>query len=473
MRFGIALMLLGSFGLLVSGAPAHGQGVFVPSAGPINSAMAGASTAAPIEFGSTYWNPANLSGLANQEYLLGSALAFPSIHLQTAEKAGAIGGIFPPTNRFGTVRSDGGVPAGLATGVAFRLNDDSPLTLGLGVFGMVGGSVNFPGNPSIPVVAPRQPPKYFGVGPIFSNMSLLGVNPMASVRLGDRLSVGGGPVITSGTVSLNPAFFAPGPKDATGLPTFPPATNARPFWGAGFQIGLLYEVNDNWNVGFSYKSPIWQNRWDYNSYNPDYSPRRIGIQATLPEIISWGIAYKGLAKTILDVDLRYFDYADTQLFGQKVVDGGLGWRSVFAVAFGARYQATERISLMGGYLFNTNPIPDTATLFNAQAPGIITNMLSLGTSLKFNDNVTFTVAWQHGFRNAIEGPILQIPNTSTRLDAQLDTILAGLNVTFGGTRPKVETVVPAVPVPAESEVVTPDPNPPIESGAPTGLTSPS
>jgi hypothetical protein len=68
---------------------------------------------------------------------------------------------------------------------------------------------------------------------------------------------------------------------------------------------------------------------------------------------------------------------------------------------------------------------------------------------------------QHVFRDAITGPILQIPNTATRLDAQLDTILAGLNITFGGARPKVETTVPAVPVvPAESEVAMPDPIPP-------------
>ena len=46
------------------------------------------------------------------------------------------------------------------------------------------------------------------------------------------------------------------------MPTFPAATNARPDWGAGFQVGLFYELSDNWNLGFSYKSPIWQEKWD-------------------------------------------------------------------------------------------------------------------------------------------------------------------------------------------------------------------
>ena len=42
----------------------------------------------------------------------------------------------------------------------------------------------------------------------------------------------------------------------------------------------------------------------------------------------------------------------------------------------------------------------------------------------------------HGFRNAIESPIVQIPGTSVRLDAQLDTLWAGVNIKFGGLKRK-------------------------------------
>ncbi|HEV3167868.1 MAG TPA: outer membrane protein transport protein [Isosphaeraceae bacterium] len=419
------------------------QGLISPSAGPINAAMAGASTAAPVDFGASYWNPATLSGLENQEFLLGSALAIPSTHMQSGLQANAILGKFPPTNRFGQARSDSGVASGLATGAAFRLSDDSPWTLGVGIFGMVGGNVNFAGSQTTPILTPKQPPNFFGVGPIFANLSLISVNPMASLRLTDKLSVGGGPVITSGTASFSPAFFARGPRDANGLITFPAATNARPFWGAGFQLGLFYELNEKWNLGFSYKSPVWQERWSFNSAAPDLSARRIGVQATLPEILSWGVAYKGLPKTLIDVDLRYFDYANTALFGTKVVDGGLGWRSVFAVATGAQYQMTDRLTLRAGYLFNTNPIRDTATLFNVQAPGIIQHTLSLGSSYQVTENVTFSLAWLHGFRNAIEGSILERPGSSVRLDAQVDVIWLGFNVSFGAKRRASQPADPA------------------------------
>jgi long-chain fatty acid transport protein len=241
-------------------------------------------------------------------------------------------------------------------------------------------------------------------------------------------------VITSGTVSLSPAFFAPGPRDEFGLRTFPAATNSRPFWGGGFQIGLLYVISDDWNIGFSYKSPVWQERWSYNAATPDLSPRRIGVQAQFPAIYSWGIAYKGFERALIDVDLRYFDNANAALFGQSVADGGLGWRSVFAVATGGRYALTERLSLLGGYLFNTNPIPVEGTLFNVQLPGINQHTLSMGTSLKLTENITLTAGWVHGFRNSIQGNVVEQTGAFSKFDTQYDALVAGLNVQFGGRR---------------------------------------
>ena len=71
-----------------------------------------------------------------------------------------------------------------------------------------------------------------------------------------------------------------------------------------------------------------------------------------------------------------------------------------------------------------------------QAPGIITNTFTLGASYQVNEHVTASLAWMHGFRNSIEGPILQIPGSSVRLDAQADTLWFGVNVKFGGSKRK-------------------------------------
>lgn len=419
----------------VLSARAGAQGIIAPGAGPINRAMAGASTAAPVDFGSSYWNPANLSFLERQEFLLGSELIIPSTHLTTNLPAGAINGVLPVQGRYGVARSDSGVIPNLATGLSFRLSPDSRTTFGLGVFGFVGGNVNFQGNSSIPILSGYQPPRSFGFGPVFANASFLSITPMASYRFNDRLSVGGGPVITSGTMSLNPAFFAAGPRQPDGItPTFPSAMNSRQFWGGGFQLGLLYRAGEDWNVGFSYKSPVWQERWGFNAANPDLTSRRIGVQAQLPAIYSWGVAYKGFDRSLVDVDLRYLDYGNAALFGQSVRDGGLGWKSVFALAIGGQYELTDRVTLRAGYLFNTNPIPAPATLFNVQLPGIIQHTLSFGTSLKLTEDVTLSAAWVHGFRNSIQGDVVEETGAFTKIDSQIDSIVMGLNVQFGAKR---------------------------------------
>jgi long-chain fatty acid transport protein len=435
---------------------ARAQGIIAPTAGPINSSMAGASVAAPIEFGGSYWNPAIISGLPRNEFLLGTQLMIPSMHLTSSLPAGAINGVFPPTSRYGVSRSDSGVISNLATGVSFRLTDDSPTTWGIGVFGMVGANVNFAGSNTQPILTPRQPPNYFGVGPIWASTSFLAIMLTGSQQVTDRLAIGGGPVIATGPAAFDPAFFAPGPKDATGLPTFPPATNARPFWGAGFQIGLLYNLSDSWNLGFSYKSPIWQERYGFNSTFPDLAARRIGIQAQVPEIFSWGVAYKGFERALIDIDLRYFDYKNTTLYGTKPIDGGLGWSSVFAAAIGGQYQATDSVTLRAGYLYNTNPIKETNTLFNVQAPGFLQHTLAIGTSYKLTDDITLSLAWIHQFRNAIEGPILQIPGARVKMDAQIDAIVAGVNVQFGAPRKGPDNSVTAIEAPPMPQVPVTD-----------------
>ena len=209
----------GTLALAVTSA-AQGQGIIAPTAGPINSSMAGASVAAPVDFGGSYWNPAILSGLPRNEFLLGSQMIIPSIHM-TAACPRVDRRRVPPTIRYGVARSDSGVASNLATGVSFRLSDDSPTTFGLGVFGLVGGSVNYAGSHTTPILTPRQPPNYFGVGPIYASTTFLAIMPSASRQVTDRLAIGGGPMIVTGPASFNPAFFAPGPKDAFGISHLP------------------------------------------------------------------------------------------------------------------------------------------------------------------------------------------------------------------------------------------------------------
>src|SRR5271157_3879524 len=64
----------------------------------------------------------------------------------------------------------------------------------------------------------------------------------------------------------------------------------------------------------------------------------------------------------------------------------------------------------------------------------MTQMLALGASYKLTDDIVLSLAWTHQFRNSISGPVLQIPGERIKLDAQMDSIVVGLIVQFGGPR---------------------------------------
>ena len=168
-------LLLGGLMLLLLAPSASAQGVIVPSAGPINSAMAGASTAAPVDFGASYWNPAILSGLKSRSFCLARHWRCQAFTCKARSRPTRSAACFRPRTDLVSRAATTGVAAGLATGFSFRMSDDSPVTMGLGVFGLVGGGVNFPGSYQVPILTPRLPPRYFGFGPIYSNVGLLSI----------------------------------------------------------------------------------------------------------------------------------------------------------------------------------------------------------------------------------------------------------------------------------------------------------
>ncbi|MHC4178520.1 MAG: hypothetical protein ACYSWU_13500, partial [Planctomycetota bacterium] len=103
----------------------------MPGAGAANRAMAGASTAAPLDAaGAGYWNPAAISGLPQNEVYFGAELIY-------ADTRVSIDPLPPPGSTF----SDTGL-AGIPTIAMVYHREDSPITVGLGMYGLVGGAAN-------------------------------------------------------------------------------------------------------------------------------------------------------------------------------------------------------------------------------------------------------------------------------------------------------------------------------------------
>jgi len=413
------------------------QGIFLPSAGAVNSGMAGASTAVAVDAaGASYWNPATIRALKRSEVYFGVQGVYADTNLSSTLEAGAIGGVFPATTQHGANNSNSGLSALPVASMVYQ-PDDSFLTYGFSFFTLGAGGVNFPGNANNPVLAPNNPPPplnantSFGVGPIYSSAVVFQIAPLVSAQLTDRLAIGAGPTADVMLLSIAPAFFAP-PDDANGdgIGNFPAATNGRPFWGGGYQVGLLYGLGPSFDVGFSYKSPQWFGRPEWNSSDETGAAREVTRDLRLPYILSLGFGYRGIARTVLAADVRYFDYAGATPFGIPTSQGGLTWDSIFAVALGVRHHLTNRVHLTAGYLFNENPVPDAVTQYNVQSPAINRHTLFVGGSLQLAPPIRLDIAAAHGFRESISGPIEQVPGMTVTVDQNVTALIAGLTVTF-------------------------------------------
>jgi len=329
-----------------TGLPVRGQGITLTGVGPINRSMGGAGTAAPLDaIGAIHWNPGSISGMACNEVSFGFEALLSDIELSST-----VGGVTNTTN------SEPGVAPIPSVGWVHR-REGSPVSLGLGLYGIAGFRLNHRQDPANLVLAS---------GPIFADAEFLQLAPTVAVALTDRLSVGISPTVTLGKVTLDPL----GPSVITPDPT--PGSGNRVHWGGGVQAGVYYVTDRDWQLGFTFKSRQFFEEFRF------FTPTRVfGFDMDYPMILSLGAAYTGLDRWVFALDARYFDFANTPGFRE------LGWSNVFAMAVGTQYQLNDCWYVRLGYNHNQNPISSMDAGVNLSTPLIQEHNVAAGLTYRF------------------------------------------------------------------------------------------
>jgi long-chain fatty acid transport protein len=426
--------------LPVASVPAaFGQGILLPSIGPVNQSFGGAAAACPIDAASAlYWNPATISGLQSSEMTFGLGMVLPTTSIDSEIAAGSFGPGVPPIALSGSTDSEPGICAVPTIGFTHRA-PGSPWTIGLGIFGIGGFSANYPASTTNPIFTP-QPPGGLGLGQVNAKAELYQIAPVVSYAVSEQLSIGIGPTMTLAHLAVDPLFLAP-PNDANGdgFFTYGPGTGTRTAFGGGFQLGTYYITDIGWHLGVAYKSPQWFEPLRYNSTDELGAPVHAKFNFDLPSILSFGAAFTGFDGWVLATDIRYIDYANADGFGQTGFnpDGslaGLGWRSVMSVSQGIQYELTPWLTLRTGYSFNQNPISDSQAMPNVASTLIIQHWYSLGATYRWTQNVSSTIAYSHGFENTVTGPYQTpagpVPGTSVTDRVRADILNFGVTVNW-------------------------------------------
>lgn len=429
--------------VLTTGNVARGQGIYIPSVGPVNQSFSGVAAACPIDsIGAINGNPATISGLKSSEVAFGLGLVLPTTSLDSSVAANALGAGLPPVNLSGTTKSEPGVCPIPTIGFVHR-NQCSPWTFGLGIFGVGGFSANYPASTTNPISMPQATAATLigGLGRIHAKAEIYQVVPTVSYALSERFSIGVSPILTLANLSASPFFLGP-PNDANGdgFASYSPGDGIRTAFGGGFQVGAYYITDSQFRIGASYKSQQWLEPFRVNSQDEIGNPVFFKYNFDLPSITTVGFAYSGFDRWLFATDVRYFDYANAHGFQQRGFNtngavAGLGWRSIFSISNGVQYELTPRLTLRTGYTYNQNPIADGQAFFNVSSTLIIQHWYSLGATYRWSDRVSSTIAYTHGFENSVTGPFYHptfgaLAGTSVTDRVSADILNMGITVAF-------------------------------------------
>lgn len=396
-HFGRIVALVTLFALLLE-TTAQGQGVNLRGVSPVNESMGGAATGCPIDAaGALNWNPATISALPGSEMAFSLGLILPYSSIESRVPTG------PGTFAEGWTASEtGALPV---PNMAFvRQIENSRWSYGLGVFTIGGTQINYPCDPSNPILAPQD---HGGLGRLSAEVQVFQIQPTLAYELNEHWSVGVAPTITMGRLVANPLFLAPHYADG-----YAAGTGTRYIWGGGFQAGVYYTTDIGWHAGASIKSPQWCEPFRYYSQDGSGNPVISEFDLDYPMIVSLGCSYSGFEKWILACDLRYFDYANTPGFDESGFNAttgaanGLGWNSIMSVGIGAQRQLNEKMSARIGYVFNENPIPSESSTYNVASPLIIKHCVTLGGSYAMERNWMLSAAYTCCFEESVSGPIV-------------------------------------------------------------------
>ena len=426
-----AVSLLATF--ITSNVNASGFAIAENSASGMGSAFAGASAIAE-DASTTYFNPAGLSKLK------GSQMVFAGHIVSVSSPFTNNGSTLNPALGGGTLlgsNDDGSTTAFIPNFYyATELNDK--WTFGLGITAPFGQASEY---------TDTWVGRYHATE---SEVTTLNINPSASYKVDDKLSVGFGVSVQyiEATLANKLDSFAicagilgAGPCAALG-----PAGNVNndsnqsltgDDWSFGWNFGLLYDLNNETRLGLAYRSNVkhtLKGNVDF-TLNPTlqtiisglpsplnglFNDTGISAGIDLPETLSLSLQHTVDSKWTILADVTWtkwsrFDKLEID-FSNPVQANSVtpeNWENSLRYSLGVNYQADAKWIYRAGLALDETPIP-TAEDMTPRIPDSDRIWLSFGFGYKMSDSFGIDVGYSHLFFDD-----MTINNTETSFDHTL------------------------------------------------------
>lgn len=389
----IALVVAGcmapALGHATNGYFSHGYGIKAKG-------MAGVGIALPQDAMAAATNPAGMAFVGNRMDV-GLDVFMP------AREAEISGSVVPGLN--GTYDGDGRSTF-FVPDFGYNRMINPNLSLGVVVYGNGGMNTTYERSPFASLMPPGAT-----IGTTGVDLTQLFIAPTVAYKITPDHAIG---------VSLNLAYQR---FSAYGLDPFvafsAPSTQGQvtnkgedSSSGWGVRIGWTGRMSDTVTLGATYQTKTKMSKFkEYAGLFAD------GGDFDIPANYGVGIAFKATPKLTLAADIQQIDYSSVGAVGNSMAPlmanvplggangPGFGWRDMTILKLGASYQYSEKLTLRGGFSTGRQPIPSSEVFFNILAPGVIENHLTLGGTWQLGGGKELSVAYMHGFKKSVSGPI--------------------------------------------------------------------
>ena len=180
--------------------------------------------------------------------------------------------------------------------------------------------------------------------------------------------------------------------------------------GFGGKVGYQGQFGNILRVGASFQTKMYMSEFD----------RYKGLFAEMGDFdipANWqaGIAVMPNQELTLILDVQQILYSQVKSINNPLIpnlqtsqlgndDGaGFGWEDMTIIKFGAMYKLLQSWTLYGGYSYGKQPIPDSETLFNILAPGVVEHHITLGLSKMFCNSQEIMIALMYAPAGTVKG----------------------------------------------------------------------
>ncbi len=215
-------------------------------------------------------------------------------------------------------------------------------------------------------------------------------------------------------------------------------------WGFGYNLGVLFELNEGTRFGLHYRSSIDLKLEGKAEVGTAFGPfagtyNDAFLEVELPDTLEFSAYHELNPQWAIHADVLWTNWSKFQSLDPKVnpaIDAAFSkeqnWKDAFRFSVGTTYKHNDRLTLRAGVAYDESPVDSSnATL---RIPDADRTWLSLGASYVLNDTYTLDLGYTHVFADDLSlAPKSAGGNTEAflgEIEGSVDIFSIGLSGSF-------------------------------------------